>query len=92
MSHREVRLSDLHLDALQMKTTRYEASNGIEYFLEWIDPASDILYSLTRLRIPSGEDLGIPEIIGAALIREVHTFGVTLPIGNTITSDSIQNR
>ncbi len=62
MSHREVRLSDLHLDALQIKTTRYEASGGVEYFLEWIDPASDTLYSLTRLRIPSGEDLSIPEL------------------------------
>ena len=92
MSHREVRLSDLHLDALEIKTTRYEASGGVEYFLEWVDPASDTLYSLTRLRIPSGEDLGIPEIAWAAIIREVHTFGVTLPIGNTVAPDSIQNR
>lgn len=62
MSHREVRLSDLHLDTLEIKTTRYEASGGVEYFLEWFDPPSDTLYSLTRLRIPSGEDLGIPEL------------------------------
>ena len=62
MSHREVRLSDLYLDALEIKITRYEASSGVEYFLEWVDPKSDTLYSLTRLRIPSGEDLGIPEI------------------------------
>lgn len=39
-------------DAL-LKTVKYEASDGIEYFLTYEDPEDRTIFSLLRLRIPS---------------------------------------
>lgn len=60
IAHREVRLSSLHIDRLEIRETRYEASGGIEYFLEWIDALTHEVYSLLRLRIPSS--VVLPEL------------------------------
>ena len=63
---------------LELFRENYEASNGQEIFLTFEDKNRKHLYSLLRLRINSGDASSnhfIPELRGAALIREVHTYG-----------------
>lgn len=36
-----------------LKTVKYEASDGIEYFMTYEDPEDRTIFSLLRLRIPS---------------------------------------
>lgn len=63
----------------------YEASWGHEYFLQYIDPLDRTVFALLRLRIPSGYYTGERHFLSvldhAAIIREVHTFGDQLHIG-----------
>ena len=56
---------------LKLKTTKYKASKGDEYFLEMVNK-KDILFGLLRLRIVGGR----------AIIREVHVYGKSLRLGD----------
>ena len=61
----------------------YGASGGTEIFLSFENPATDQLASLLRLRIPASprtSPSGIRVLEGAALIRELHTYGRHLPL------------
>lgn len=57
---------------LKLKTTKYKASNGTEYFLEIINK-DNILFGLLRLRITNNKS--------DAFIRELHIYGKALAIG-----------
>jgi elongator complex protein 3 len=63
----------------------YKASDGKEIFLSWENKDRTKLFSLLRLRIPEyalkNKSFFIKELEGAALIREVHTYGQLLGIG-----------
>ncbi|RLF02907.1 MAG: tRNA uridine(34) 5-carboxymethylaminomethyl modification radical SAM/GNAT enzyme Elp3, partial [Thermoprotei archaeon] len=51
-----------------------------EHFLTY--ESSNDLYSLLRLRLPDHENGNLfPELTGAAIIREVHTYGTALEVG-----------
>ena len=60
----------------------YKASNGFEVFLSFEDVKRDILIAFLRLRIPS-DKAHREEIkkMSSAIIREIHTYGYALPIG-----------
>ena len=68
---------------IRLVRTDYEASGGTELFLSYENPESDILVGYVRLRIPS-ENAHRIEIKGkqAGLIRELHVFGQTVPVGD----------
>lgn len=59
---------------LKLKITKYNASNGEEYFLEIINQ-NNILFALCRLRLKKQNR----KIYGA--IRELHVYGQSLNIG-----------
>ncbi len=60
-------------------TREIETLGGDEYMFSF--EANNHLYSLLRLRLPHpGEEILFPELEKAALIREVHTFGVVVPV------------
>jgi len=63
----------------------YSASDGKEIFLSFEDNEEKHLYALLRLRIPSQhfskKDHYIKELNNCALIRELHTYGNTMPLG-----------
>ncbi len=65
-----------------MQSIAYEASGGTEIFLSFEDPEQGILVGYVRLRIP-GEGAHRPEIrnMKVAIIRELHVFGQTVPVG-----------
>ncbi|MEK6920218.1 MAG: tRNA uridine(34) 5-carboxymethylaminomethyl modification radical SAM/GNAT enzyme Elp3, partial [Thermoproteota archaeon] len=67
------------------KKTAYEASGGTEVVLSFEDVGQDLLIGYLRLRIP-GEWAHRPEITGqnAAIVRELHIFGQTVPVGNRL--------
>jgi elongator complex protein 3 len=54
---------------LKLKITKYNASNGKEYFLELVNK-DDILFGLLRLRIVEDK----------SLVRELHVYGKSLEI------------
>lgn len=60
----------------------YDASKGKEIFLSAEDVEQDILVGFVRLRIPHQPTL--PELNDSAYIRELHVYGQSVPIGETI--------
>lgn len=58
----------------------YEASEGKEIFLSFENKNRDKLYSLLRLRIPSSLTHPFLALRNAAIIREIHTYGASVPI------------
>lgn len=83
---REVRSDYQIKEKIVLDKIEYAASGGKEIFLQYVSPAStrsnrgepdkNKLFALLRLRIPENSaDHFIPALQGAALIREVHTYG-----------------
>ena len=76
---KQVTEGDLHLDCV-----RYESSVGDEIFLQYITAERDIAGFL-RLSLPiSAEEPLLDELRGAAMIREVHVYGLSLGIGSAL--------
>lgn len=73
----------------------YEASDGMEVFLSFEETRADQLGSMLRLRIPSQarrhEPHWLPVLEGAALIRELHTYGRHVPVHDR-RDDAAQHR
>lgn len=85
ISAREIRDKINTPESAMLDVIEYEASGGKEYFLQWIDPSDRTVFSLLRLRVPSnifdGTEHPIEALKNAAIIREIHTFGDQLRIG-----------
>jgi elongator complex protein 3 len=64
---------------MRMFIEEYQASGGLEYFLSYEDEKRGTLYSLLRLRLTKGQT--IDEKKKCALIREVHTYGQQVEVG-----------
>jgi elongator complex protein 3 len=92
ISAREIRAraNDPHNAVLDV--TMYEASGGHEYFIQMIDPVDRTLFGVCRLRVPSqiftSQAHFIPELDGAALIRELHVFWDQIPVGVKSIADN----
>ena len=73
------------LDRVELKRTNYDGSRGTDHFLSFEDPRQSLLLGYLRLRIPS-EGVHRPEIVGqdCAIIRELHVFGQTVPVGHRL--------
>ncbi|MBS9775125.1 tRNA uridine(34) 5-carboxymethylaminomethyl modification radical SAM/GNAT enzyme Elp3 [Candidatus Gracilibacteria bacterium] len=82
--HREIKFGKNDPKQAVLHDFSYEASGGYEHFLTFEDPNDRTIFSLLRLRLPPKNPEIIelfPELEGAALIREIHTFGDQLSIG-----------
>ena len=93
-----IRCRQVRGDAAGTYTLRrrtYQAGEGLEVFLSFEDAASDRLASLLRLRIPSptpqGQTHWLPVLEGAALIRELHTYGRHVPL-HRHPEDAVQHQ
>jgi elongator complex protein 3 len=81
---REVRSKDFDAETMEMHDLIYDAGQTLEHFIS-IDTANDELAGFLRLSLPKSKNpLAIPELDGAAMIREVHIFGQSLEIGADI--------
>ncbi|MEM1545686.1 MAG: tRNA uridine(34) 5-carboxymethylaminomethyl modification radical SAM/GNAT enzyme Elp3 [Candidatus Methanomethylicia archaeon] len=66
---------------LKLSRIDYEASEGYEVFLSYEDE-NDTLYSILRLRIPSGKAHRWEFKIGrCSIVRELHVYGYQVPVG-----------
>jgi len=79
---REVRDQKIDVNTLRLEDLVYQADGAEEHFLSFVTPA-DKLAGFLRLSLP-GPDVpatGLRDLEEAALIREVHIFGQSLPVG-----------
>ncbi len=76
---REIRGRAVAPDALRLDELRYETGVGEEVFLQYITEDRSIAGFL-RLSLPKLPPL-VPELAGAAMIREVHVYGQALALG-----------
>jgi elongator complex protein 3 (tRNA carboxymethyluridine synthase) len=75
-------MKDLKTD-LKLKTTKYKASKGTEYFLEVVNK-DDVLFGLLRLRTGfffRKKETMLVEKTKFAIIRELHVYGPALKLG-----------
>ncbi len=79
---REVRGQGVNPDALRLEDVTYAAERAEEHFLSYVTP-DDRLAGFLRLSLPlpGAPQTGIADLDGAALIREVHVYGQSLPVG-----------
>jgi len=74
----------LKVKSVKLFIRKYKASSGTEYFISFESPDKKILYAFVRLRIPDFKTPPIlPELRDAALIRELHTYGHLVPVGQS---------
>lgn len=89
---RQVKGEKVYLDQVEMKVQEFEASEGQEFFITCDDVKRDKLCSLLRLRFSSYDLKGrrhfIPELRGAALVREVHTYGEQVKVSGGVLGAS----
>jgi len=76
---REVRFRGVDTGDLRLDELTYASSWGDEIFLQYITPGRDIAGFL-RLSLPA-EAAITAELVGAAMIREIHVYGQSLEIG-----------
>jgi elongator complex protein 3 len=61
---------------LKLKTLKYKANGGWEYFIAMEEPKLDKIVGLCRLRLPSKKaKMAFKSLEGAALVRELHVYG-----------------
>ncbi len=79
---REVRGKPVQAEALRLDDLVYPAGAAEEHFISFVTP-DDRLAGFIRLSLPSqgSPETGIRDLEGAALIREVHVYGQSLPVG-----------
>lgn len=79
---REVRTRQVDAESLQLQDLVYHPSQAEEHFLSFVTP-EDRIAGYLRLSLPDKDapDMGMPDLVNAALIREVHVYGQSLPVG-----------
>jgi elongator complex protein 3 len=79
---REVSGQKIDRDGLRLNDLVYQAGAAEEHFLSY-DTPEDRLAGFLRLSLPgpAAPALGLPDLEGAALIREVHVYGQSLEVG-----------
>ncbi|MCD6426184.1 MAG: tRNA uridine(34) 5-carboxymethylaminomethyl modification radical SAM/GNAT enzyme Elp3, partial [Anaerolineales bacterium] len=79
---REVKGQEVDVSTLEMSDLVYSSNGCEEHFISF-DTPDDNLAGFLRLSLPGAEapDPGIDELVGAAMIREVHIYGESLPVG-----------
>ncbi len=79
---REVRGTQVDVSTLKLDDLAYSAACAEEHFLSFVTP-NDQIAGFIRLALPekNAPPTGLPDLEGAALIREVHVYGQSLPVG-----------
>lgn len=79
---REVRGKKIAREKLRNEDHIYYTGEAVEHFLSYVTP-DDKLAGFLRLSLPGANSpsTGQSDLVGAALVREVHVFGQSLPVG-----------
>ncbi|MBL8046383.1 MAG: tRNA uridine(34) 5-carboxymethylaminomethyl modification radical SAM/GNAT enzyme Elp3 [Anaerolineales bacterium] len=88
---REVKRDSVKREELELRSLTYETLGGEETFLSFETHHTDKLAGFLRLSFPSAEAsalTGLPELQGAALIREVHVYGPVVRLGESAEGEA----
>ena len=79
---REIRGKSVRPELLKLDDMIYHAGAAEEHFVSYVTP-DDKLTGFVRLSLPGkgSPQTGMSDLDGAALIREVHVYGQSLPVG-----------
>jgi elongator complex protein 3 len=79
---REVKGKSVNAEKLRLDDLVYQAGTAEEHFISYVTP-DDKLAGFVRLSLPGKDSpqTGISDLDGPALIREVHVYGQSLPVG-----------
>lgn len=79
---REIRGEKVNLEDLTLDDFIYHPAYAEEHFLSFVTP-NDKMAGFLRLSLPdqNAPQIGISDLEGAALIREVHVYGQSLEVG-----------
>jgi elongator complex protein 3 len=79
---REVRGKEVKADRIEEENLVYKANDAEEYFFSY-KTADDFLAGYLRLSLPKSPhpELDLNDLQGAAIIREVHVYGQSIPVG-----------
>ena len=79
---REVREQTIETSALELDDLTYPADGAEEHFLSFVT-LEDKIAGFLRLCLPNADSpsTGLSDLDGAAIIREVHIYGQSLPVG-----------
>lgn len=80
----EAKEKDINETDVELFIDTYDASDGKELFIVFSSKDRATLYAFCRLRLPghNNAESPFPELHGAAIIRELHTFGRLIPIAS----------
>lgn len=85
---REVRRDKVEQDDLTLTVESYRTDATTEHFLSFVTD-DDRIAGFLRLSLPDpDQDLPLPELAGHAMIREVHIYGPSLPLGDESQGDA----
>ena len=79
---REVKGQEIDVNSLELNDLEYISNGCEEHFISY-NTTDDSLAGFLRLSLPEpgSPDPGMDELEGAAMIREVHIYGESLPVG-----------
>ena len=73
---REIQDSNFRIQDTALRTQRYKANSGEEFFITIEEPKLDKIVGLCRLRLPGKKaKMVFKALEGAALVRELHVYG-----------------
>lgn len=81
---REVRKRQVRREDSELVERTYQSSGGTEHFLSYETRDRKIIFGFCRLRLSEGAGLegALPELKGAALVRELHVYGKVKVVGD----------
>lgn len=85
---REVRQERVRVEELKLVDLLYPAAQSEEHFLQFVTPSDQVAgYLRLSLPGPGAPDLSrlMPDLRGAALVREVHVYGQSLAVGSELS-------
>lgn len=88
VGHRE--LSGIKPGNIELMTEKYTACGGIEHFISFEDADKDVLIGFLRLRFPAFPHR--KELVGAALVRELHVYGSMVAPGDDANGSQWQHK
>jgi ELP3 family radical SAM enzyme/protein acetyltransferase len=69
---------------------KYNAHDGDEYFISWESQDESVLFGFLRLRLPPPHTMHVfLELLGTAIIRELHVYGRTFAVGTSASTASV---
>ncbi len=83
-------LEGIEPENIELAVEEYTACGGKEHFISFEDVEKDILIGFIRLRFPNAPHR--QELIGAALVRELHVYGSMVPPGESAGEAQWQHR